>query len=251
MSRSLLTKPPGSRPGCRPMRVDLSPASSTTASRQGATSLSAFTSASLPPQSPVAMSSLLTGPRQPALRLVVTDQSFLQRLAGERLQFGVERGAHRHAAVVELLLAVAVVEFAAHFLGEIFGREGVHAVRLLGDGERRGLGFLGVGGLDEAVLRHLVEHPIAPLDRALAGAERMVIVGRLGQRGEIGRFRDGQLVDALVEIRERRGGDAIGAKAQVDFVQVKLEDLVFAVSALDLERQQRLLDLAAEGNLVR
>ena len=36
--RSLLTKPPGSRPGCKPMRADWSPTSSTTASRHGATS---------------------------------------------------------------------------------------------------------------------------------------------------------------------------------------------------------------------
>ena len=116
--------------------------------------------------------------------------------------------------------------------------------------ERRTLGLLGVSGLDKARLRHAVDHPIAPLDRALALAERMVIVRRLRQRREIGGLRNGEFVHRLVEIDERRRSDAIGAKAQVDFVQVKLEDLVLAVSALDLERQQRFLDLARHRKFV-
>ena len=87
----------------------------------------------------------------PALRLVEMHQAFGQRLARQHLQLGVERGAHRQAAFVELLLAVAVVELAPHFLGEIFGGEGVRAGRLLRHAERRALGLFGVGRLDEAV----------------------------------------------------------------------------------------------------
>ena len=77
----------------------------------------------------------------PALRFVVTHQSVVQRLARQHLQFGVERGAHRQAAFVEFLLAVAVVEFAAHFLGEIFGGEDMRAGRLLCHAERSRLAF--------------------------------------------------------------------------------------------------------------
>jgi len=69
-------------------------------------------------------------------------------------------------------------------------------------------------------------------------------------RRQIRRLRDGQFIDALVEIGERGGRNAIGAKAEIDFVQVKLEDLVLGVSALDFKREQRLLDLARERNLV-
>ena len=56
--RSLLTAPPSSRPGWKPIRADWSLVSSTTASRHGEMSDSDLTSASLTPQSPD-MSSLL------------------------------------------------------------------------------------------------------------------------------------------------------------------------------------------------
>src|SRR5258705_9519977 len=64
--RSLLTAPPSSRPGWKPIRADWSLVSSTTASRHGEISESDLTSASLTPQSPV-MSSLDVSPRPPFL----------------------------------------------------------------------------------------------------------------------------------------------------------------------------------------
>ena len=68
-----------------------------------------------------------------ALRLVVPDQAVGQRLARQHLQLRIERGADRQAALVQLLLAVALVDFAAHFLGEIFAGEDMRAalVRLV------------------------------------------------------------------------------------------------------------------------
>ena len=81
------------------------------------------------------MSSLLTGAAI-ALRLVELDQPVGQGLARHHLQLRIERGAHRQAALVELLLAVALVDLAAHFLGEIFGGEDVRAGRRGGDVER-------------------------------------------------------------------------------------------------------------------
>ncbi len=80
--------------------------------------------------------------------------------------------------------------------------------------------------------------------------KRLIVVRPLRQRGEVGRLRDGELVDALVEISERGGGDAVGAHAEIDLVEVEFEDLVLGIGALDLERQQRLADLAREGHLV-
>ena len=100
------------------------------------------------------------------------------------------------------------------------------------------------------VIDHLVEHPVAPLERAVLLPERIVVVRRLRQRREIGRFRDGQLVHRLVEIEQRRRGHAVGAEAEIDFVEIELEDLFLGIGALDLEREQRLLDLALERDLV-
>ena len=73
---------------------------------------------------------------------------------------------------------------------------------------------------------------------------------RLRQRRQIGRFRDGEFVDRLVEIDQRRRGDAVGAEAEIDFVEIEFEDLVLRVGALDPHRQQGFLDLAGERHLV-
>ena len=61
---TLLTAPPSSRPGWKPIRADWSDVSSTTAIRHGEMSPSDLTSASLTPQSPE-MSSFDGAPRQP------------------------------------------------------------------------------------------------------------------------------------------------------------------------------------------
>jgi hypothetical protein len=66
-------------------------------------------------------------------------------------------------------------------------------------------------------------------------------VGGLGNR---------ELIDRLVEIKQRGGGDPVSAHAQVNFVEIKLEDLLFGIGALDAHRQQRFLDLAVDRDLV-
>ena len=73
---------------------------------------------------------------------------------------------------------------------------------------------------------------------------------RLRQRRQIGRFRDREFVHRFVEIDQRRGGDAVGAEAEIDFVEIEFEDLVLRIGALDAHRQQGFLDLAGERHLV-
>ena len=57
----------------------------------------------------------------PAVAAVVGDQAVAQRLVGDRLDGGIERGADGEAALVEALLAVGRQQVAAHFLGEEVG----------------------------------------------------------------------------------------------------------------------------------
>ena len=173
-----------------------------------------------------------------------------QRLARHHLELGIERGADRQAALVQRLLAVLFIDPAAHLFGEIFGREHVRTGRTRGDGERLFLGLLGIGRLDRAGDDHLLDHPVAALDCAVLLAERIVVVRRLRQRREIGRLRDRQLVHRLVEVEQRRRGHAVSAEAEIDFVEIELEDLFLGIGALDFQRQQRLLDLALERDLV-
>ncbi len=147
--------------------------------RHGAISPSDFTSASLTPQSPPT-SILVTGAAI-ALALVEIDEPVDHGLARQHLQFGIERGAHRQAALVKLLLAVIVVEIAPHFFGEIFGGEDMRAGRPHRDVERLFLRLLAVRGGDVAVLDHAVDDVVAARDRLVVAAERIVIVRPLGQ----------------------------------------------------------------------
>ncbi len=239
--------PPISRPGCRPMRADCSldlqhhrEPPGNVVERLHLGELDA----------PVAAHVDLGDGAAPALVFVVAHESVGERLARDQLHLGIERRAHREAAFVQLLLAVALVDFAADFLGEILGREHVRAGRARGDVERLLLGRLRLRRLDVAVLDHAIDHVVAPLDRALALAERMQRARRLRQRGEIGGFRDRQLVHRLVVVDQRGRGDAVGAEAEIDLVEIELEDLVLGVGALDPQREQRFLDLAVERDLV-
>ena len=78
-------------------------------------------------------------------------------------------------------------------------------------------------------------------------SERMVVRRALGKGGEIGRLRDRQLVHRLVEVGQRRAGDAVGAEAEEDLVDVELEDAVLGIGLLDAEGEDHLLDLALVG----
>ena len=119
-----------------------------------------------------------------------------------------------------------------------------HVQRLL-------LGLLAFLRRDVLVLDHAVDDVVAPLDGAVALAERIVIVRPLGQPGKIRRLRDRQLMHGLVEIQQRGGGDPISAEPEIDLVEVQLDDLVLGIGPLDPQREQDLLDLAIEGDLVR
>ncbi|OLQ73237.1 hypothetical protein BHX98_20460 [Acinetobacter baumannii] len=57
------------------------------------------------------------------------------------------------------------------------------------------------------------------------------------------RIRPAQLGDGLAVIDLSGGLDSIGAIAEVDLVDVQLEDLVFAQLSLDLQGQQNFVDL--------
>ncbi len=102
---------------------------------------------------------------------------------------------------------------------------------------------------DEALFLHAGDHPVAARQRALAVAVGVIIVRALGQRREIGGLGDGQFVERLVEVVERGGGDAVGADAEIDLVQIELENLVLGEGLFEADRDQRLAELAVEGHV--
>ena len=63
-------------------------------------------------------------------------------------------------------------------------------------------------------------------------------------------LRDRDVLRRLAEIALRRGFDAIGAGAEIDAVEIELEDLVLGMLALQPERELHLLQLALQGALL-
>ena len=157
-----------------------------------------------------------------ALLLVEMHEAVDQHLARQHLHLRVERRAHREAAFVELLLGIILVDVAANLLSEILGREDMRSGRPRGDLKRLFPRLLRFLRRDVVVLGHAIDDVVAPLKGALALTERMIVVGRLGQRGEIGRFRHRQFVHRFVEVEERSGRHAIGSHAEIDLIEVEL-----------------------------
>src|SRR5581483_4172970 len=57
----------------------------------------------------------------PTLGLIEAHEAFGERLARQYLKLGIKRRSHGQAAFIQFFLAVALIEFAPHFLRKIFG----------------------------------------------------------------------------------------------------------------------------------
>ena len=106
-------------------------------------------------------------------------------------------------------------------------------------------------GRDEAFLPHPREHDVAAFERAVEVRPRRQRRRRARQAGDQRRLRQRQRLRRTSEQVPRHRLDAVDAGAQVDPVQVQLEDLVLRELRVDVEREHRLADLAAVGFLVR
>ena len=188
-----------------------------------------------PPQMPVVLlqpgEAPGQGPRRGLLQLQVQAREDAQPFRGQRL-FGVVLG--------QLLL---------HVVGEVGGLvPGPHRFPLLEDFLQRA--FVG-GARDHAVPHQLGQHHVAPSDGPLHVAVGGVAVRRADQPGQQGGFAHRQLLGLLREVEPRAFPDAedpLGpVLAQVDLVEVVLEDLFLGVHPLGDHGHERFLDLALEG----
>ena len=140
-------------------------------------------------------------------------------------------------------------QLTAHLFDEIAGIADLHAARAQRHVEGRGAGFGGLAPRDVALLLHARDHPVAPRNGAVMEAVGMVVVGALGKGREIGGFRDGQFVQRLVEIIEGGGGHTVGADAEINLVQIEFENLILRERLFEADRDQRLAELAVEGDV--
>jgi hypothetical protein len=186
---------------------------------------------------------------EPAL-LIEAHKSIDQHLARQQLQFRIECRTDRQATLIQLLFAIAGDEIAADFLCEIASHQCIRRKRARIDAQRRFLGLLSRLRRHMAIIDHAVENIGAALQRTVAIAERMQVAGRFRQRGQIGGFRQRQFMHRLAVIAERSSGHAIVVEAEVDFIEIEFEDLLFRIGRLDTEREQRFANLALKRPLV-
>ncbi len=112
--------------------------------------------------------------------------------------------------------------------------------------QRFGLCLGAFSGRHVAVLDHPIDDPIAPIDGTFALGIGIVIVRAFRQRREISDFSNRQFIDRLVEVIQRRCRDPVIAHAEINLVEIELEDLLFRIGGLDPEREQRLANLAGD-----
>ncbi len=115
--------------------------------------------------------------------------------------------------------------------------------RLRQCGLRHGLG-------DVAGFGHCHQHGLGAALGAVRVAARREPRRRLDETRKHGGLGDLHLAGGLAEIALRRGIDAVGAGAEIDAVEIKLEDLVLAEFPLQPDRQHHFLQLAPDRALL-
>ena len=98
---------------------------------------------------------------------------------------------------------------------------------------------------DVAEVAHALEDVLLALLCARRVDDRVCRRGRFGQAGQHGGFRNGEFLHCFAEIDACGAAEAVGTFAKKNLVHVKLEDLVFRQTVLDLEGEHDLVDLAA------
>ena len=163
-------------------------------------------------------------------------EALLDRLLRGGLQLEIERQLDHH-------VWRGIGENVVHTLDRVI--EGVtrEAVRLIGrEHQRLRFRFVGLRLGDEARFDHLLEHIGLPFFRTrrlrLLGKAR----GRLREGREHCRLGERQVFRRLAEIGVRSSVEAIGAGAEIDAVEIELEDLVL---------RQHPLEVVGEASLLR
>ncbi len=176
------------------------------------------------------------------------------RLLGQRLEPGIERRLDRQPAeeqgVVAIGLGLTQAGIPQQALGDLLDEV------VLGLGQQLEVGrltwyrylahLLGAGGVELAHGHQAVEHQVAPLGGHVGIAEGVVADGVADQPGEEGGLALGQLAGAHPEVELGCCLHPVGAVAEVDRVEVALEDLVLGHLVLEAGGQHRFLELALE-----
>ena len=106
-------------------------------------------------------------------------------------------------------------------------------------------------GIDDFLVAHQRDDGVAALNGAIGKETRVVAGRRLGKRGERRGFGDVQILDRFAEVALRGRLDAVRAVAEVDLVEIQLEDAVLRVFRFDRARDLCLFQLADQRLVAR
>jgi hypothetical protein len=186
-----------------------------------------------------------------AVAAVVVEHALAHRLVGRLLVASADRGVDPEPAHVRRL-AVLLDDRGARHLGDVVGAQrkgfalaGGREVERLG--ERRLVLLVG----DPAHVVHPAQHVVLAFGRPLGIHDGVLPGGRLGEARQHRGLGRREVLQALPEVHVGGRGESIGPLAQVDLVDVELEDLVLGEVRLDLEREEDLGELPGEGLLAR
>ena len=108
-----------------------------------------------------------------------------------------------------------------------------------------------LAGGDEPLLAHPREHDVAAGDRAVEVGPGRQAGRRLREPGDQRALGERQLLRRLAEQVPRHRLDAVDAGAEIDAIEIELEDLRLRQLRVDHQREHRLASLASVGPLVR
>ena len=157
-----------------------------------------------------------------------------------RLLLGLANGGPDRDPLGVGILAVGVEHDLPGHFGDGVRVGGQRVANPLADRQLRILGVLQLRIADEAQFVHAPQHVELPRLGALGVGDGIVGGRSLGQSRQHGGFGDGDILQRTAEIDLRGGGEAIGALAEEDLVDVELEDLVLGQVRLDFPGQQHL-----------
>ena len=171
---------------------------------------------------------------------IVIHHVITQRLLGRLLIFARDGGVNTVAVFIGLF-AVLLHHILTHHLGEIRRGEGDFRRVIVGvNSFAARLIVLRLG--DIAFTQHTRQHHVATRGGAVQRVKRVKGRRRFRQTGNHRHFTEAQLVGWLTEVNLRRRPHAVGAVAEVDLVQIQLENFIFAQQLLDANSQERFLN---------
>ncbi len=157
----------------------------------------------------------------------------------------IQAGSHAQAAVGHHLRAKHLFQLLPGVNGKV-GRGQAHFLR--GKGERLLVRIFGIRLGDESLADHQVEYQPLALFGRFQVAQRVQVYRALGQRGQQAGFGQCQAGGRFVKVGLRRRFNAVGQITVVNFVQVHLQNFIFAVIPVHDPGQDDLFGFAVVGD---